>query len=106
MPRPPHRSPKPASAWRQLIADWAGSGQSVAAFCAARDVSPASFYAWRQRLEAAAPPPAPAGFVPVRVVPDPIAEVVLPGGVVLRVPVSADPAAVAGLIAALRGAGC
>src|SRR5262249_42290648 len=53
----------------------------------------------------ATPPPAPT-FAPVRVVPDPTAAVVLPTGLVLRVPVSADPAAVARLVAALGGGPC
>ncbi|WP_149113994.1 hypothetical protein [Limnoglobus roseus] len=46
------------------------------------------------------------GFVPVRVVSDAAAEVVRPGGVVLRVPVTADPAHVGRLVAAIRGATC
>jgi hypothetical protein len=37
------------------------------------------------------------------VIPDPTVEVVVPGGVVLRVPVGADAAAVARLVLALRG---
>jgi hypothetical protein len=111
MPRPSRRDPKPEPFWRDLIARWRASGQTVAAFCAAHRVSPATFYAWRKRLTArsAGPtrpaPPTPT-FAPVRVVPDPTAEVILPTGLVVRVPVGADPAAIARLVAALGGAPC
>src|SRR5262245_28510203 len=111
MPRTTRRDPKPEPFWRDLIDRWKASGQPVAAFCAAHRVGQASFYAWRQRLAArdpgpAAPaPPAPA-FAAVRIVPGPTAEVVLPSGLVVRVPVGADPAAVARLVAALGGAPC
>ena len=99
---------KPEPFWRDLIDRWKASGQSVAAFCAAHGVSPATFYAWRKRLAASGSrtvPPSPA-FAAVRVIPDPTAEVILPSGLVVRVPAAADPAAVARLVAALRGAAC
>jgi hypothetical protein len=111
MPRTSHRDAKPESFWRDLIGRWRASGQSVAAFCAAHCVSQATFYSWRKRLTvqsrvvAAPPQPAPA-FAPACVVPDPTAEVVLPSGLIVRVPVSADAAAVARLVTALGGATC
>ena len=108
MPRTRHRDSKPEPFWRDLMDRWKGSGQTVAAFCASHHVSQATFYSWRKRLAAAGPDtttPAPT-FAPVRVVPDPTAEVVLPTGLVLRVPVSSDPAAVARLVAALGGTPC
>jgi hypothetical protein len=100
MPRTFHRDTKPEPFWRDLIGRWSASGQSVAAFCIAHRVSQATYYSWRKRLTvqsrvvAAPPQPVPA-FAPVRVVPDPTAQVVLPNGLVVRVPVSADAAAVA-----------
>ena len=81
-----HSKPKPF--WRDLIDRWKTSGQSVAAFCAAHRVSQATFYAWRKRLAARSrgqTPPIPA-FAPVRVVPDPTAEVILPNGLIVRLP--------------------
>ena len=111
MPRTSRRGPKPEPFWRDLITRWKTSGQTVAAFCAAHRVSQATFYSWRKRLAAhgrdtATPaPPAPT-FATVRVVPDPTAEGVLPTGLVVRVPIGADPAAVARLVAALGGAPC
>src|SRR5215831_1886592 len=97
--RSTHRRFKPEPFWRDLIDRWKASGQTVATFCAAHRVSQATFYSWRKRLAAPNPdttPPAPM-FAPVRAVPDPTAEVVLPTGLVVRVPVGADPEAVARL---------
>ena len=102
------RHSKPEPFWRDLIDRWKASGQSVAAFCAANQVSEATFYAWRKRLAGRArcqTPPTPA-FAPVRVVPDPMAEIVLPNGFIVRVPATTDPAAVARLVAALGGTAC
>ena len=108
MPRTSYRDPKPESYWRDLIDRWRASGKSVAAFCAAQYVSQATFYAWRKRLDAGARhtvPPTPA-FASVRIVPDPTADVLLPAGLVIRVPLGADTTAVARLVAALGGATC
>jgi len=99
--------------WRDTISAWKASGQSVRAFCAARGVNEATFYARRRELAHQEPPATsgtPSGPSPtvaaVRVVPDPTVEVVLPAGLVLRVPVGADPSAVARLVAALGGQAC
>ncbi len=112
MPKARRRNQAREQFWRDTVAAWRQSGQSVRAFCAARGVSEATFFARRRELIDRAPlpqPPAPAPaapFVPVNVVPDPTAEVVLPGGLIVRVPVAADPAAVARLVAALGGGPC
>jgi hypothetical protein len=111
MHRLTRRDPKPEPFWRDLIARWKTSGQPVRAFCATHRVSQASFYAWRQRLAGHtsksddSPTPAPT-FAAVRVVPDSTVEVILRTGLVVRVPVGADPAAVARLVSALGGAPC
>jgi hypothetical protein len=94
--------------WRDLIDCWKASGQSVAAFCAAHRVSQATFYSWRKRLtlrtrSTTPPPPA---FAPVRLVPDPTAEVVLPNGLTVRIPAATEPVVVARLVAALGSATC
>jgi hypothetical protein len=102
------RRSKPEPFWRDLIDRWKASGQSVAAFCAAHRVSQATFYAWRRRLATraqAAARPAPA-FAPVHIVPDPITEVVLPSGLIVRIPVGTDPTALARLVAALGSGAC
>ena len=108
MLRSTRRHFKPEPFWRDLIDRWKASGQSVAAFCAAHRVSQATFYSWRKRLATrtrSTTPPAPA-FAPVRLVPDPTAEVVLPNGLIVRVPAATDPAMVARLVAALGSAVC
>ena len=112
----PSASPAPADKarfWAATITAFATSGLSVRAFCSARGLEEKRFYTWRRNLglsPVARPIPvadAPArGFVPVRMVSDPVAEVVLPGGFTLRVPLTADPAHVARLAAALRGGAC
>ena len=114
MPATRRRNPKPEQYWRDTVAAWRKSGQSVSAFCRERDVPQASFYSWRQTLRErdrqrqAAPAQATSQptLVPVRVVPDAVVEVVLATGVVLRVPVGADANAVATLVTALRMPSC
>jgi hypothetical protein len=98
--------------WRDTIAAWQESGQSVRAFCAARGISEATFFARRREFidrkpsRSCADQPPPPHFVPVKIVPDPTVEVVLPGGLIVRVPASAEPAAVARLVAALGQQPC
>jgi hypothetical protein len=94
--------------WRDSITAWKASGQSVRAFCAARGLSESTFYARRRELADRVQPTTsdtpsgpPSTFAAVRVIPDPTVEVVLPTGLVLRVPVGVDPAAVARLVVAL-----
>ena len=45
-------------------------------------------------------------FAAVRLIPDPMIEIVVPGGLILRVPLGADADAVAQLVVALRGRTC
>src|SRR5690349_7997872 len=102
------RDPKRERRWRDLIARWERSDLTVRDFCSDHRVSEPSFYAWRRELAARdrqKGPPVPT-FVPVRVVPPAVVEVVVPTGVVVRVPAGADPAAVARLVAALGAGPC
>jgi hypothetical protein len=103
-----HR-PEKARAWRATIDAWKRSGQTVNAFCRARRLTRSNFDRWR-RILAAEPgpsPPAPSrAFVPVRVVAEPTAEVVLRSGVVVRLPLSAAPEVVTRLVAAVGAASC
>jgi len=91
--------------WRQHLAAWRRSGQTVRDYCRAEGVSEPSFYAWRRILserrrrttaaDRVADPVKPAlsttasAFVPVRLVDPPVVtppvEVVLRGGRLLRV---------------------
>jgi len=82
--------------WADRIDRFEQAGQTVAQFCAAEGVSPASFYQWRRKLSSDDPvtqPPATqplAGFLPVKLHQSPEAQpatvmsVELPGGVRVR----------------------
>jgi hypothetical protein len=92
--------------WRRWLAQWQQSGLSVRAFCAAHRLPEQTFLAWRRLIaqrQAAA-----CSFVSVQVVPDeqPAAvscfEILMPGGLTLRVPPGFDRAALRQLLAILR----
>src|SRR5436305_1012053 len=113
MPKPRRRHADREQFWRDTITAWKKSGQSVRAFCAAHGVAEATFFARRRELadqgqspRPAAPPARSPSFAAVRVIPDPTIEIVLPGGLLVRVPIGADPAAIAHLVAALAGRPC
>jgi hypothetical protein len=108
MPRADRRDPHLESRWRDRLARWKRSGQTVRAFCLAQGLNENNFYAWRRELaardrQAAAPP---ATFVPLRVAAPAVLEVVLTTGVIIRVPTGADLATVARLVAALGAQPC
>jgi hypothetical protein len=102
--------PKKEQFWREALSAWRESGQSIRAFCAGRALAEASFYGWRRELarrEQAKPKvQRRSPFVPVRILPDAVLEVVLVSGVVVRVPPAADAATVAKLVAALGAPAC
>lgn len=100
--------------WRQTIASFTTSGLSVREFCRARGLHEKRFYTWRRNLGLSpvtrnqpdtTDTPATA-FGPIRVMAEPTAEIVLPGGLTLRLPLSADPTHVGRLLAVLRGMPC
>jgi hypothetical protein len=101
------RDPQREQRWRQAIAGWKKSGQSIHAYCAARGLSEASFYAWRRELakrdQAAS---AALKFLPVHVRAEAIIEIALPNGLVVRAPAAVEVATVAALVAALGSASC
>ncbi len=100
--------PRIVERWRTIVADWRNSGLGVAAFCRSRHVNKSGFHRWRNILDQLDHPPttpapttpAPA-FVPLRVIPDVVVEVILPSGLQLRVPLSADVQQLARLVLAL-----
>ena len=103
-----HR-PEKVRAWRATIDAWKRSGQTVNAFCRARQLTRSNFDRWRRILaaESIAPSPSPPpAFVPVRVVAEAMAEVVLRSGVVVRVPLGAAPESVTRLVTAVGAASC
>ena len=114
--RKDRRDPRKEDFWNKTVREHAGSGLSVRAYCRRRRLSEASFYAWRRELKlrrqeratanARQPAPKPT-FVPVTLA-DVAAgvEVVLPGGVVVRLPAATELAAVATLVADLERRAC
>jgi hypothetical protein len=104
VPSPPSPPDSAAARWAERLARFSAGGQSVAAFCAAEGVPTSKFYHWKNRLARPVPPPAPRtpAVVPLRVAPPhpaPI-ELVLPSGLVLRLPGDTRPEV---LVAVLRG---
>ena len=114
-PAVPTTPPDREQFWRETLAAFPASGLSVREFCRQRGLHEKRFYTWRKALglsPATARPTTPShappvpGFVPVRLVADTTAEVTLPNGLTVRVPVSADPNHVARLVATLRSTPC
>jgi hypothetical protein len=113
MPKTRRRRADRDQFWPNTIAAWKASGQTITAFCAARGLGESTFFAKRRELarrnqspNAPTPPTPNTSFAAVRLISDPTIEIVVPNGVILRVPVGADPASVARLVLALRGAPC
>ena len=109
------RDPRIVERWRTTFVMWRSSGLSVAVFCRSRDINLSSFYRWRKILDDLGRPAAtrprpdpqpPQSFVPVRVIPDAVVEVILPSGLHLRVPLSADVQQLARLVLALGAPPC
>ena len=103
-----HR-PEKVRVWRAVIADWKRSGQTINAFCRTRQLTRSNFDRWRRILATEADissPPSASAFVPVRVVAEPMAEVVLRSGVVVRVPLGTAPESVTRLVTAVGAASC
>jgi hypothetical protein len=110
--------PRIVERWRTILADWRSSGLSVTAFCRSRNVYKSGFHRWRNILDQLdrsaatpsarpqAPPQSSPSFVPVRVIPDCVVEVILPSGLQLRVPLSADAQQLARLVLALGATPC
>jgi len=65
------RDPRKERFWRRVVQQWRDSGLSVRQFCQLRELSEASFYAWRRTLQQRGAQAAPVPFLPVRIVPEP-----------------------------------
>jgi hypothetical protein len=108
-------NPEKLRSWRELIDAWKRSGQSINEFCRGRRLTRSNFDRWRRILardpsdssrgESPSSSP-PSAFVPLRVVAEPLAEVVLLSGIVVRLPLCAAPEAVTRLVTAVGAATC
>ncbi len=74
--------------WKELLANQAGSGLSVAEFCRRNEVSAASFYQWRKKLGHGKP--AAGAFVPVSLSEATGVRVEFPCGAVVQLPAGDD----------------
>ena len=98
--------PRILARWRTIFAEHRRSGLTIVDFCQARMINKSGFHRWRNILEQLDhPKPAPS-FVPLRVVPGAVVEVILPSGIQLRVPLGADASQVARLALALGATSC
>src|SRR5262245_42855701 len=94
--RRPGRRPDPATRlrWQQRLERFRRSGLTVPAFWDREGISTASFYAWRRRLRHDPTPPADLPrLIPVTLAPQPVSapiELLLPSGLVLRLPADTD----------------
>jgi hypothetical protein len=100
------RSPEWVRVWPDLLDAWRRSGQTVNAFCRDRKLTRSNLDRWRRILAADPIKSNPSAFVPVQVVAEPMAEVVLPSGVLVRLPLATPPDAVTRLVAAVGAASC
>ena len=98
------RGPSQAAAkWHELIQRWRRSSLSVAEFCRRQEITEASFYQWRKRLESEEPRSELLRFVQL---PTPAwtaanaVEMLLPGGAVVSFSDRAAPELVAAAIRA------
>lgn len=103
--------------WRQRFADHETSGLSVRDWCRTHDIPERQFHRRRFKLlgprrtpPTPRPTPAPRpsaataapAFVPLHLAAEPTADIALPSGVVVTVPLTADPTHVTRLLAAVR----
>ena len=103
------RNPERVKTWQILVEAWERSGQTINAFCRDRKLTRSNFDRWRRIL--ATPPrekrnEETSAFVPVRVVAEPMAEVVLRSGIAIRLPLGAAADAVTRLVNAVGAASC
>lgn len=103
-----HR-PEKVRFWRGTLDAWKRSGLSLNAYCRDRQLTRSNFDRWRRILAAepvVVPPSMQVAFVPVRIVAEPMAEIVLRSGIVVRVPLGAAPETVTRLVTAVGAAAC
>ena len=93
------RSPERVRHWRDLVDAWKRSGQTINAFCRDRMLTRSNFDRWRRIRAVESAKPKPTSFVPLRVVAEPMAGVVLPSGILVRLPLTTPPEAVIHVLA-------
>jgi hypothetical protein len=86
-------SPTPrAQFWHQVLEDWKRSGLSITEFCRQRNLKTVTFHRWKSLFQKANPPASSTTtFLPITLVPETLVEIALPNGIVLKLPLAADP---------------
>ena len=88
--------------WQQHILDQHSSGLNISAYCRLHKLASSSFFVWRRKLKHADTPVATQRFVPVTITAaNPIAEVCLPNGIVVKLPIDTEVSLVTRFIAAV-----
>ncbi len=101
------RSVRLEAKWREIVSGHPVSGQTIRAYCKARQVTEASFFFWRRELLRRAQPLAVRPrLIPVRVLPDPSLRVQVrcPSGHVVRLSIR-DGSLLSHLFRTLNGGG-
>jgi transposase-like protein len=101
------RSGRLEAKWREIVAGHPVSGQTIRAYCKARQVNEASFFYWRRELERRAQPVAVRPqMIPIRILPEPslLVQVRCPSGHVVRLS-SREGSLLSNLFRALNGGG-
>jgi hypothetical protein len=103
------RDPDRERHWRSVLTQWHQSDQTIAAFCDQRDLSKPTFTYWQRKLgfgRRSKPRSPAASFVPMTLVAEPQVEVVLPAGVILKLPLTTGEEQITRWLAAARAVSC
>ena len=108
------RDPQREQHWRALLGEWQESGRTIYAICKHRDLQKPTFYYWQRKLGFArtgSTPSCPSvpsttTFVPLTLVAEPMAEIVLPAGPVLKLPLASDVESIQRWLTAVRASSC
>lgn len=86
--------------WRDTLANWKRSGLSISAFCRQHALNLSSFHHWKNRLANTTPDTA--TFVPIAIVAETLVEIVMPSGIVLKLPLDCDATHLVALLKAVK----
>jgi hypothetical protein len=103
------RDPDRERQWQSVLTEWHQTDQTITAFCKQRHLSKPTFGYWQRKLgfNRRTKPRSPAAtFVPMTLVTEPRVEIVLPSGVILKLPLTAGEEQITRWLAAARAVSC
>ena len=103
------RDPERDKHWQAVLTQWQQSGQTISAFCRQRHLSKPTFGYWQRKLGFGrrTKPRSPATtFVPMTLISEPRVEVILPTGVILKLPLTAGEEPITRWLTAARASSC